>query len=265
MSNTFYKIALITILIIGGLFGYIFFINEPAYIQDSLAEGKKVVSETISDNVPSIIKNIATSVATTSKLSPAKVILIPNVPFSPQAPFGEWTDPRQQDGCEEISAIIAMHWAKGEKLTKEQAKQELFKISDYEKKNFGDYRDTSAKDTIKRIFNGYYKYDKVKLAENIKKEDIINELSKGNLVIVPVNGQKVGNKNYTRGGPERHMIVVTGYDKNKNMFITNDPGTRKGENFRYNSDTFFNAIRDYTTGYHNIIVGTAKNMIVVSK
>jgi hypothetical protein len=60
------------------------------------------------------------------------------------------------------------------------------------------------------------------------------------------------------------MIVIKGYDPEKNVFITNDPGTRNGESFAYDTDVLFEAIRDYPTGYHETIRVIEKNMIVVS-
>jgi hypothetical protein len=61
------------------------------------------------------------------------------------------------------------------------------------------------------------------------------------------------------------MLVIRGYDINKDVFITNDPGTSMGENYEYDSSIFFNAIRDYPTGYHKTINNIEKNIIIVEK
>ena len=61
------------------------------------------------------------------------------------------------------------------------------------------------------------------------------------------------------------MIIIRGYDPLTKEFITNDPGTRKGELYRYDATVLYEAIRDYPTGYHEIIPHIEKNMIVVSK
>lgn len=45
---------------------------------------------------------------------PGQSTILYDVPFAAQAPFGEWSDKRQQDGCEEVSALMAVKWA-GEK------------------------------------------------------------------------------------------------------------------------------------------------------
>ena len=61
------------------------------------------------------------------------------------------------------------------------------------------------------------------------------------------------------------MIVVRGYDPVTKEFITNDPETRNGKLYKYKSDVLYEAIRDYPTGYHELITHIDKNMIVVWK
>ncbi len=202
------------------------------------------------------------------KTSPAsgKTTIQFNVPFSPQAPFGEWADSRQQDGCEEASTIMAMHWVKGDmSLTAEEAKSEILAISAWEQEKYGSYHDTSAKDTAKRIFGEYYNHKNTRVEGGITADDIIKELEDGNLVVVPADGRALGNPHFTQPGPERHMLVIIGYDYSKNEFITNDPGTKFGKSYKYDKDILFNAIRDYPTGDHVPITSRSKNMIVVEK
>ncbi len=185
------------------------------------------------------------------------------VPFVPQAPFGEWKDKRFQDGCEETASLIAVLWAKGKTLNKAQAKQEIIKMAAYEQKKYGGYVDTSAEDTLARLIKGYFKYDKAAVKKNITADDIITEIKNGNLVIAPFNGRLLRNPYYTQPGPERHMIVIRGYDEEKKEFITNDIGTRRGEDYRYPKDVLFSAIRDYPSGNHKPIKKVEKNIIVI--
>ena len=42
------------------------------------------------------------------------------------------------------------------------------------------------------------------------------------------------------------MLVVRGYTDDK--FITNDVGTRKGENYQYDYDVLMNSIHDWNDG-----------------
>lgn len=198
------------------------------------------------------------------KILAEKDVLL-DVPFTAQAPFGDWKDPRQQDGCEEASAIMAMAWVRGEKLTPQIALEKILAISEYELKNYGNYQDTDAEDTAKRIFKGYFGYDKIKVRHGISTQDIKTELFKGNLVIIPVNGRKLGNPYYTLPGPQEHNLVIRGYDAAKNEFITNDPGTRQGEDYRYKESVIENALQDYPTGFHEPIAEKKTAMIVVEK
>lgn len=188
-----------------------------------------------------------------------------NAPFVSQAPFGNWSDPRKQDGCEEAAAIMAMAWVKNEKLTFQSADEKINEISAYEEKMYGNFRDTNAKDTAERIFSGFFKYDNIKVKHDITKENIKQELFSGNLVIVPTNGRLLNNPNYTFPGPTTHNLVVIGYDILKKEFITNDPGTRRGEKYRYNEDVLENALSDYPTGNHEKIEEVKTAMIIIWK
>jgi len=191
-----------------------------------------------------------------------KIILL-DIPFTAQAPLANWHDPRQQDACEEASSLIVMSWVKHQLLTKNQALKEILAMADYEQRQYNNYHDTSALDTVKRLFNGYYHYDGAEVKDIKSKQDIISELKRGNAVIVPVNGQKLNNPYYTRPGPERHMLVIRGYDPNTDEFITNDVGTRRGEKYRYPAKIIENALRDYLTGKKEPIKQIKKTMIVI--
>ena len=190
------------------------------------------------------------------------------VPFTSQAPFAQWSDSRQQDGCEEAGAVMAMAWVKDQKtLSKAEAKKAIINISDFELKKYGEYRDVSLEDLRKWVFIDYFKYDakKVRVVEKITLADIKKELAKGNLVLVPADGRALKNPYFTAPGPERHILLIKGYDQKKKQFITNDAGTRRGENYRYSETVLFKAIRAYPTGYHLPIKKVEKKMLVVEK
>lgn len=188
-----------------------------------------------------------------------------DVPFTTQAPFAEWSDERQQNACEEAAAVMAMAWVNGTEFSKQEARDQIVAISDWEMENYGVYQDTSATDTVDRIFRGYFKNENVNVVSDIISQNIIDELQKGNLAIVPVNGQELGNPYFTLPGPLEHMIVVIGYDYDSEEFIVNESGTRHGKDYHYDKDVLFDAIRDYPTGYREPVVDINKVMIVVSK
>lgn len=197
------------------------------------------------------------------KILPSSVSI--EVPFTPQSPFGNWQDPHQQNGCEEASVIMAMHWANGEELTPQKALKEIKAISDYENEEYGYFADTSAEDTIERIFRKYFQYDKTELQYDIGLKDIKEALSEDKLVIVPVNGRALKNPYFTPPGPIYHMIVITGYDDEKQTFVTHDPGTRYGKNFQYSYETISSALGDYESGNHKFPRERRIAMILVSK
>jgi len=188
-----------------------------------------------------------------------------NVPFTSQAPFAAWSDLRQEDGCEEASSLMAVRWAQGKPLNKDEALKAIIGSSDYTLKKYGEYRDVSAFDTVDWIIKDYFNYPNVILKNNISLNDLINELKRGNVIIAPMNGQKLNNPNFVAPGPEHHMLVIRGYDPLRQVFITNDPGTRRGEGYEYSAKTIYDSIRDYPTGNHEPVIRVEKNIIVVWK
>lgn len=190
---------------------------------------------------------------------------IQELSFAAQAPFGEWSDPVQQDGCEEASSLTAVYWAMGKKFTKSEALQVIKDLSAYQINTYGQARDTSAHDTWQRLIVGYFSHSKSEVKDITRVEEIIYWLAEGKLVIVPADGQTLNNPFFTPPGPDRHMIVIRGYDSQKKEFITNDVGTRQGENFRYSSTLLFSALRDYPTGDHLPIEKTSRKAILIWK
>ncbi|MFA5184030.1 MAG: C39 family peptidase [Patescibacteria group bacterium] len=188
------------------------------------------------------------------------------VPFTAQAPLGEWRDVRQQDGCEEAVAAMAMAWVGGEKdIAKADWRLRILILSTFENKKYGEYRDVALADMVAWLFNDYFRYQKVAVKTVASAADIIKELEKGNLVLTPMDGRLLKNPYYTEPGPERHMILIKGYDYKAKQFITNDPGTRRGEGYRYKEEVLFRAIRDYQTGHKLPFGSLTRSMIVVSK
>lgn len=185
-----------------------------------------------------------------------------DVPFTTQAPFGNWDDIRQQNACEEASMLMAMLYVRGENMSPREAFEEILKIDSFEKETYGYHLDTSAQDTS-QVIRDYFKYAKVEYQTNITLQSIKEQLMRGNLVIVPADGRKLGNPYFTAPGPETHMLLIIGYDPTRNEFITNDPGTKRGKDYKYNEDVLYNAIRDYPTGYHAPITSISKTMIII--
>ncbi len=220
-----------------------------------------VVSSTTS-TIPVEEKPVV-EIATSSE--PQELILIPDVPFTIQAPSGEWSDPMQQDGCEEASVLMAMYWYKDLKLDKATAKKEILAMGDYQLKNYTSAVDTDVYDTVERLFIGYWKFTDAQIDARLSKAKIISALKNNQLVLVPTNGQLLNNPNYKAPGPLTHMLVIKGYDPVTDEFITNDSGTRKGEGYHYPAVTLLKAVVTYPTGDHGVQDITKKSMIIVSR
>ncbi len=212
----------------------------------------------------SVSPQISPAISPTPEILPEKDVYL-DVPYTSQAPFGNWKDPKQQDGCEEASALMAAAWAKGEKLTPKKSLEEILAIADYEEDNYGNYHDTDAEDSADIIYRGYFKYYNIEVRHQIGAEDIKQELFRGNLVVVPANGRKLGNPRYTQPGPLEHNLVIRGYDSQKKEFITNDPGILYGENYRYKEKVLAGALSDYPTGYKEPVIPGKTAMIIVRR
>lgn len=185
---------------------------------------------------------------------PAEINLA--VPFTSQAPFGNWDLP-YKESCEEASALMLDYFYRNLSLNPAIANQEILKLVDWQKIKFGAYEDTDAAQTA-QMLREYFGYKNVRVSYDISIEDIKKELALGRPVIVPAAGQLLPNPFFRQPGPLYHMLVIKGYKNGK--FITNDPGTRRGADFIYSYEGLYNAIHDWNAG--NVYAGR-KVMIVV--
>ena len=185
------------------------------------------------------------------------------VPFTAQAPLGDWSNPRQAEGCEESSALMAMRWVQGRPIDLAEAEQEIVSMSNWERDHFGYYEDTSVDDTAERIFGGWFGYDRMEVKKDVGVSDIYDALAAGNLVVAAVNGTILGNPYFRLPGPVRHMVLVVGYDAETGEFVVNEPGTTKGAAWRYHRQVFADALHDYDSGVSLPLPERRTAMIVV--
>lgn len=187
-----------------------------------------------------------------------------DVPFVPQAPFGDWNDIRQANACEEASALMAVRWMRGEGIGRREAEKLFLDMWDWQEERYGYVLDTSTADTTDWLIRDYLGYAQARAQYDITVNDIRRELASGNLVIVPTDGRRLNNPYYTPPGPEVHMLVIIGYDDATQQFITNDPGTRNGASLRYTYADLIDAVADYPSGYLEPSPRNVRSMIVVS-
>jgi hypothetical protein len=203
---------------------------------------------------------------TTAQGRPQSTIL--NVPFVMQAPFGEWSDDRQQYGCEEASIFMAMAWARGgimpnEQTFKEEAKRDIINMSEYERVIYGFYQDTSAQDTA-RLVREFYQYQDVSVKENISIEDIKQELAQNRVVLLPLNTRLTGMAMYANG-PVRHMIIAVGYDDKNDEIIVHDPLYSTADYLWIPSSGLQAALWNYNSGIHRPLGNRSTALISIGK
>jgi hypothetical protein len=207
------------------------------------------------------IQNPPAGAATSTPSAEPSVLNLP-IPFTSQAPTGNWDLVHNED-CEEASSLMANAFLTGNTaatLPAAQVETEMTKLNDWEDSNLGYHLDTTAAETAQMI-TGYYGL-KATVQDGYTFADIKNQINQHHVVILPVDGQIIGNPNYTQPGPIYHMLVVRGYTATG--LITNDSGTRRGQNYPYTFDILHSAAADWdhTT---NTIDRSKKVMIIVWK
>ncbi|MDD5438308.1 MAG: C39 family peptidase [Patescibacteria group bacterium] len=189
-----------------------------------------------------------------------------SVPFLVQAPLNGWRDYRLAQGCEEAAALMAVAWAKGQtSIAPADGRKQIIAISNWEKKNYGYYVDTSIQDTANHIIKGYLKYDKIEVKENITTSDIVSALNQGDIVLVAINGRKIESPYYRKPGPLHHTVVVIGYNANTEIFTVHDPGSSHGANWQVKKDILQSGLQNYESGKGTSRKALPPAMIVVSK
>ena len=138
----------------------------------------------------------------------ARDYVLLDVPFTAQAPTANWDDPRQQDGCEEASLLMAWAWVnKWPSINPQDAEKTIIEMSEFEKSEYGNYLDLNAADTA-QLMKDFFKYDKTEVQYDITIDDIKKELIEGNLVIVPANGKRLENASNVVDHPTERLDVL---------------------------------------------------------
>jgi len=168
------------------------------------------------------------------------------VPFTSQAPFANW-DEMHEETCEEAAIYMVASFFNGVtgKIDPTVAEAELQRLVAIENDTFGYYKDTTADETMILASKAYPSLH-VQTMYDLTAENIKAEIASGHPVVVPTAGRMLHNPNFTGDGPPYHMIVIRGYTETQ--FITNDPGTRRGESYVYDVDTIMAAMHDWNGG-----------------
>jgi hypothetical protein len=156
-------------------------------------------------------------------LAGVKPILPPSkenaVPFTSQAPEGNWQEP-WQSACEEASIVMIQNFYKDTTLDPAQARQQILDVFTLKKLTAPASKDESLERIVEIINSGNLNWQ-ARVVDNPTLTEIKDELAANHPVIAPVYAPLLNNPNYTSPGPTYHVIVITGYDDAKGEFITN--------------------------------------------
>jgi hypothetical protein len=196
-------------------------------------------------------------------LSPESEEVLPDeynldVPFTSQAPHADW-DFTHEEVCEEASILMANRYFKNIGFEgADDAENSLQEIIAWEKENLGFFESTTAQETARVI------REMLGLGAEVIEEPSVDQIKRyifeNKLVLVPAAGRELGNPFFKQPGPLYHMLVIRGYTDTQ--FITNDPGTKRGENYPYDFETILDANHDWNGGD---VSSGEKVVIVVSK
>lgn len=164
------------------------------------------------------------------------------VPYTSQAPQGNWKEP-WQNACEETSILMIDAFYKGYSLDTTTAPRGILSVLDIKNNNYGTSLDENARKMMS-IINNFFPWES-EMVENPSLDDIKREIDAGHPVIMPVYGKGLRNPSFTAGGPVYHVFVISGYDDSTQEFITQEPGINRGKNYRYSYATIMESMHDF--------------------
>ncbi|MFH1866712.1 MAG: C39 family peptidase [Patescibacteria group bacterium] len=239
-------VLIVTVIFSGYFLGHQYWTpdnTDLSYIDKPIINSELFVNLSNNQNHPKADNNEVTT-EPELKSKQDHLIKILKVPFTVQAPHANWDMP-YQEACEEAAMIMVADFVSGRndlRLPPEEADQRILALIAWEEEQ-GYAIDVTAAEVAKILSERWgigaeiRSYD----AEKLRSEIVL-----GKPVILPAAGRLLGNPYFRNPGPLYHMLVVKGYEGEE--FITNDPGTRRGENFRYHYSVFDRAVHDWNGG-----------------
>ncbi len=221
----------------------------------TVTSSKAIVSSTTA--IPTIASSTFVSAPIVSKI-PDSLNL--DVPFVPQAPEKNWDQP-WQDACEEAAILMMDAYYKDYKVSVLRAKEDILKMVAWQESVDRNWGRSIEMEKIQKIFTDYltgYTASKLHVIENPTIDQIKKYIANGQPVYVVADGKILPNPHFQNGGPEYHALVIRGYTKDS--FITNDPGTQFGQNFKYKYNDLMNAIHDWNGGD---VIGGRRVVLVI--
>lgn len=162
-----------------------------------------------------------------------------NVPFTSQAPAGNWSEP-WKNACEETSIYMVSSFYTNDTIKRDEAIKRIKEIIATKNAEFQISKDESLQKISELITLLDLPWE-TEIKENPSIEDIKKQLVNNQPIIAPVFAPILG---ITEDGPDYHVMVITGYDDKTNEFIVNDPALKNGKGIRFEYDVFMKAIHD---------------------
>lgn len=166
------------------------------------------------------------------------------VPFTSQAPFFDWREP-WQNACEEATIAMVDAFYHGKTFTQASGRDAIVHALNIKNNRFGWSLDEDA-NKMQKLVNEYYTWETY-IVENPTIEMLKAEVDSNRPVIVLAYGKELHNP-YFRGAPEYHTYVISGYDDLRQEFITQEPGTKHGNDLRYPYGTVIESMHDFVPG-----------------
>ncbi len=166
------------------------------------------------------------------------------VPFTPQAPYANW-DETHKEACEEASALMVGRYFRGDRaqtIDPVDSDQAILEMVEWQATNFGGHFDLTLIQQQQLIAAFYPDLETEIVPASAPR--IVEDLQKGNLIVIPAAGRLLGNPYFRVPGPIYHMLVIIGVRGTK--FITNDPGTKRGKDYLYDQKTLLGAVHEWT-------------------
>ena len=253
------KIIILLILI---SISWIYYYYQDLQLQKSYAINKQQLLQEIKNSSHTQSNVFIEEASTDNKVEERYQETIPNqynldVQFYPQSPFGQWGK-IFSDTCEEASVLIAMNYVNDISMTREEFRDELLNIVDWENNYFWYFKDTNTVET-EMIINRHFWYTKSFIVENPSIEDIKQNLSQNSVVLVPLDGKWL-NPNFRNGWPRYHFIVLKWYTDTH--FISHEVGSKYWENYYYEQHDIMERVHDF---HQTDMKLWAKKIIVVEK
>ncbi len=277
--------AILVLVVLGGIVSEMMWQAKHSQKEEVIFLGRKSECQEVikNDSLSGCGDKISEKVKKSSSFSGQKVIenkdaggqlptkVLYQVPFTSQSPFAKW-DQLHEEVCEEASLIMLKYHNDGKELTKQTAEKEIQKLVKYQLKKYGEFHDSDM-NRLKRIGEEYFGLDNLKIIVDFTLEDLKRELALGNIILIPTAGRELHNPNFKAPGPLYHNLVVIGYDdtaikdsagrKVDGVFITNDPGTRKGAGYKYDQEILYRAIHDFPGNKNKILTGEKRAIVLV--